>query len=169
MKEVIHVESFLDLIFSNLFLIIIVLSSIFGMLNKNKEEKEKNPSRPKPVQTPSRPINKSERPSRPIERSKPVAMKSVEEQQHEQMERLRERFKIDESDNFNETDLSERKTNLTAITKKNVGSSKSKLNKELELKYNQKSVIQGIMMSEILGAPRSRKPYRSVIEERKIK
>lgn len=170
-------ESFIEFIFSNLFLVIVILSGIFSMFNKNKEEKKRNSNRPKPAQTPSRkmkekqpPIRTQERRTRSYEtKPEPVQMKSVEDQQQEQMERLRERFttSVNETvENMNSSDIAKSKARLNSLAKKETSFQK---NPQVELNLNQKSVLQGIMMSEVIGTPRARKPYRSIIQERQIK
>lgn len=160
--------SFLELIFSNLFLFIIIITSIFSLLNKNKEEQKKKSNQPRPAHPRPRPINKQEHPTRTVKQPEPVAMKSIENQQEEQMERLREKFQTNVKDKLESLrDSTKSEVNLETITKNKVGT--SKMNQQVNLKFNQKSILQGIMMSEILGPPRSRNRYRSVIEERQIK
>ncbi|WP_156291107.1 hypothetical protein [Oceanobacillus salinisoli] len=168
-------EGFLEAIFSNFFLILIILSGIIGFFRNNannarEEQKEKQLNRPKPASTPPSHKKRPENPSRTGNRPDPATTVSMEKQQQEQMERLADQLKtttrdtiknISEQYNTSEETILQPKNNLTK--------EQAQLKKEINTSLNQKGLIQGIIMSEVLGAPRGRKPYRSVIEERKIK
>lgn len=92
-------DAILDAIFSNFFLILVILSGIFSFFKKNAEEQKKNkkPNKPKTipktVQTSSRKTQTTNK--RPVYTSKmedtmeeSVQQPSIGEQQKAQMERL---------------------------------------------------------------------------------
>lgn len=167
-------DAILDAIFSNFFLILVILSGIFSFFKKNAEEQKKNkkPNKPKTipkiVQTSSRKTQTTNK--RPVYTSKmedtmeeSVQQPSIGEQQKAQMERLAKKINtnkeigrtIEQGPSFSNSEILKTK--------------KIKKRSDFNMQLKSNDLVQGIILSEVLGSPRSKKPYRSVIKERKVK
>lgn len=169
-------EAILEAIFSNFFLILVILSGIFSFFKKNAEDQKKNnapkqKNRPKTVQPSSR---QTETKTRPVYTSKmedtikeSVQQVSIEERQKAQMERLAEKFNTSKEIGRTIEQGTEFGKSFSNSKIKNTKQIKKSANFNMRLKRN--DLVQGIIFSEVLGSPRSKKPYRSVIEERKMK
>ncbi|WP_068674339.1 hypothetical protein [Oceanobacillus sp. Castelsardo] len=171
-------EAILEAIFSNFFLILVILSGIFSFFKKNTEDQKKNktPSKqktkPKTVQPSARSTETTKK--RPVYTSKiedtiqeSLQQLSVEEQQKAQMERLAEKFNTNKE--IGRTieqglDFSQSFSNSKILKTKQI---EKRTDFNMRLKRN--DLVQGVILSEVLGSPRSKKPYQTVIEERKMK
>ncbi|RKQ37827.1 hypothetical protein [Oceanobacillus halophilus] len=167
-------EGFLEAIFSNFFIILIIISGIIGFFRNNsgEEQKKKQTMHPKPTQTPSGPSSRQPRRPEPMKKEEPKPSISIENQQQDQMERLAGRFNMttkQSMDAISQNRIGNEDTLLESKSKNNLSKEKAELKKEIGSNLTGKGLVQGIIMSEVLGAPRGRKPYRSVIRERQIK
>ncbi|AXI09494.1 hypothetical protein CUC15_11440 [Oceanobacillus zhaokaii] len=174
---------FLDLIFDNFFIVVIIISAIMGLFGKKSDETEKKKpqsNRPKPAPNPvsRRQQNERERanrtpgsnqsrsnvphPSKPM-----VSTMSIEEQQKAQIERLKGNFKA--LDNKANNDFSHHAFVANPLEKSVNELSKEQANYKKQLRTNltRKGLVNGIIMSEVLGSPRARNPYQSIVEQRK--
>lgn len=154
--------------------------AIIGIINAigkgNKQQEKNQPKRnnrpanvPRPTATPS---GGNANPRQPV--NKPtVTSITIEEQQKQQMERLANRLSANVQDskshngNQDHTLGSAIKDQIKhqSLTKQEIG--KERFRKQIKNGLNQQGLVQGIIMSEVLGPPRARKPYRSVIVERR--
>ncbi|MCG5103086.1 hypothetical protein [Oceanobacillus alkalisoli] len=183
-------DAIFEFIFGNMFLVILIISGIIGMLSSNKEQQKKQqqqrPTRPQQGQqqrqsTPRRsaPPSRTEAKPRPQEvvvtaHTEPdgtvtsTTTKSIEEAQEAQMERLQRKYTaadmsitdgnvIGEGDFFNEQQLQ---------TLKQFSEEQKVLKKDIRKSLRNKGLINGIIMAEVLGRPRSLKPYQNVTSER---
>jgi hypothetical protein len=97
----------------------------------------------------------------------------VEEQQKQQVERLKERMNTGTNvslESLSDQDLSIGPTIQDAIKHhslqdKNV--KKEQFKKDVKTGLNYKGLVNGIIMSEVLGPPRARKSFRSVAADRR--
>lgn len=167
----------MEWIFENLFLIIVIISGIIGFFNqdsKDKNKKDNNKKKPfdipKPTPTPSGGRKTNPEPTQTINRPKPTNL-SVEEQQQEQLKRLASQLKTASSHQLeNISNKSHRSfEQITDLQRETFSEKQRELKKQIGSNLGRKGLVQGIIMSEVLGPPRARKPYRSIIEERKIK
>lgn len=176
----------MDWIFDNMFLVIIIISGIISVLSggkKNEEAKKKRQSTPpqnRPQQRqqtakstmshqPSRNKRVQPRAERQIyrEESRPdISAGSVEEQQKEQMERLRSRYQTASRGDLE--DLADKFKDLV-VERQNEEESlgKREMKKRVSGNLDGKGLVNGIIMAEVLGAPRAKKPYRNAIQARK--
>jgi hypothetical protein len=171
-------EAILEAIFSNFFLILVILSGIFSFFKKNAEDQKKNNSpkqktRPKTVQPSSRQTETKTK-TRPVYTSKmedtikeSVQQVSVEERQKAQMERLAEKFNT--SKEIGRTIVQDTEIGKSISNSKIKNSKQIKKSANFNMRLKRNDLVQGVIFSEVLGSPRSKKPYRSVIEERKMK
>lgn len=174
---------FLELIFDNIFVVIIIISAIMGLFGKKSEEAEKQKqqgNRPKPAPNP---VSRSQRNVRPEanrttgskqtksnvpQSSKPmVSTISIEEQQKAQIERLKNTFNSVENNAID--DISHHAFVANPITKSINELSKEQANYKKQIRTNltRKGLVNGIIMSEVLGSPRARNPYQSIVEQRR--
>ncbi|TMN20998.1 hypothetical protein [Lentibacillus cibarius] len=99
-----------------------------------------------------------------------VSTASIEELQDEQRKQLAERMDQDSTVN----DEQPQKHEHDAITNHQTGEKRNnatikqqKLKKQMVNNLNRTGLANGVIMSEVLGQPRARKPYQSVIAQRK--
>ncbi|RDW19232.1 hypothetical protein CWR48_09315 [Oceanobacillus arenosus] len=174
---------FFQLIFDNIFVVIIIISAIMGLFGKKPEDAEKRKhqnNRPKPAPNP---VSRGQQNARPEpsrttgskqtrgnvpKPTKPmVSTISIEEQQKAQMERLK--GTINSGENNAIDDLSHHAFVEDPITTSINELSKVQANYKKQIRTNltRKGLVNGIIMSEVLGSPRARKPYQSIVEQRK--
>ncbi|RDW21765.1 hypothetical protein [Oceanobacillus chungangensis] len=174
---------FFDLIFDNFFIVVIIISAIMGLFGKKSEDAEKKKqqsNRPKPAPNPVSRSQRNERQeanptagskqarSNTPQASKPmVSTISIEEQQKAQIERLKGKYNSGQNKAIN--DLSHHALVESRVTQSVSELSKEQANYKKQLRENltRKGLVNGIIMSEVLGSPRARNPYRSVVEQRK--
>ncbi|MFD1850238.1 hypothetical protein [Oceanobacillus bengalensis] len=168
----------MEWIFDNFFIILVILSGIFGLFGKKEEEKkEKKTNQPRPTPTPSGGYQTSKRSQTPVERKQPTVTLSVDEQKKEQLDRLAGQLKTKSIHSFEDISQQRMKdSSHYAFDNRSIHNpveqlsrDQVKLKEEISNNLSKKGLIQGIIMAEVLGPPRATKPYRSVIEERKIK
>ncbi|WP_047986326.1 hypothetical protein [Ornithinibacillus californiensis] len=150
---------------------------IFGILkslsgNKTEQDQQRKPDRPNQVPKPTpTPSGGRSKPKQPVYESNPSKV-YAEEQQRKQMEQLASRMNTQV--NVSVGDISQQDLSLgTAIQDEIKNHSLDATNenmeqfkKDVKTGLNSKGLVQGIIMSEVLGPPRARKPYRNVITER---
>ncbi|WP_085991869.1 hypothetical protein [Oceanobacillus senegalensis] len=165
-------EGLFEAIFSNFFLILIVISGIIGFFRNNsgEDQKKKQSNRPMRPETPSNRNQRADSHSKPINQSSPTMTMTVEEQQQQQMERLASRLKTNANqpldDNTENPMINE---NLAGLSSHNYSKEQKELKRQIGTNLKGKGLIQGIIMSEVLGSPRGRSPYRNVIQKRQMK
>ena len=175
---------FFQLIMDNIFIIILVISGIIGFFSSNKEEQKKQQQQqrkeqqrprqtePKPTPTPSGPRE----PRRPevyrrteMEPSEPdvITTASIENEQKSQMEKLQARYGISSSSTIGE-DIAHQGLKFRESLKPldDLSEEKEVLKNDIKQSLRNKGLINGIIMAEVLGKPRSLKPYESVSLER---
>lgn len=183
----------MDWIFENLFLIIIIISGIVAFLGdskKKQEEQKKEQSRPPNKQVPSRQRQqrspqemrtrqqtqrqtqrKREQPraERQVYRegARPdISAGGIEEQQRKQMERMTNRYQTSSQE-----DVEDAKQNFKdlIVDRKDEADSpgKNEMKKRVSGNLDGKGLVNGIIMAEVLGPPRAKQPYRSIVQRRK--
>lgn len=186
-------DSFFDLIFSNIVPIIVVLAGILKFMSAKKENESKNDRHKKhvPTQRPgpgspahrrnqhgpatvpkppsTTPSGTSKTASKPAyeKQTSASASSSFEDQQKKQMERLAGRMNtieaiknMEDMDNHHQVLQGLEHSNESAIKRKKA------FRKQMGRQLTRGGLIEGIIMSEVLGAPRARKPYKSVVARR---
>lgn len=187
-------EEIIDFIFSNFIIVLIIiggLAKLFGGDNKEQQEKRTNRT-PSPIETrqqttttqhqtaekyKQRPINDQARPNQVGEDSSIGEATSIGEQQQKQLEQLAGKMKteaIQDFDNLSNQADTEHKIMTPSFSKglhekASVNSNnkpKKEVKKQMQNRLSRKGLIESVIMAEILGPPRARKPYKSVITER---
>ncbi|WP_042145992.1 hypothetical protein [Paucisalibacillus sp. EB02] len=176
------------------FIVYGIIRALGGAKETEQQQKPNRPNVPRPTATPSggqdnpkRTVYKSSNsedhkkteqtrhsPKQTVYTSTPTNV-YAEEQQKQQVERLKERMNTgtsDAHDSLSQQDLSIGPTIQDAIKHhslqdKNV--KKEQFKKDVKTGLNYKGLVNGIIMSEVLGPPRARKPFRSVTVERSKK
>lgn len=176
-----------EFIFGNMFLVILIISGIIGMFSNNREQQQQRPNRPEQPQTRQqkqpRPVPTSTRQETVRQRPKEVVTsksetepkdttvtlatpKRMEEEQKAQMERLQDRvtdLTITDGDVIGEDDFISRQQ---IEVSKSLSEEQKVLKRDIRRSLQNKGLINGIIMAEILGEPRSVKPYQSVTSNR---
>lgn len=169
-------DGFFDVIFGNLFLILAVVYGIIGFLsnyNKDKQKKQKKQQQRRsmrPVQERTQPaareVKKPEEAE--VQWTQPVSAEEVIHQEQQlQMERLEAKYGVTSSNEI-EDDLRLDDLQFQEPLTRNVELSEEQkvLKKDLKGSLKGSGLINGVIMAEVLGKPRSLKPYQSVIQER---
>lgn len=181
-------ESFLDFIFGNLFFVILILVSLFSFINNLGQNQKKKAERAsseqqrekrtlddpfkrlqdmlenieQKVETAIEPeqANKQET-KQSNKREEMVKAASIEEQKEAQIERIKEQLV---SPSF----ADERAATLHNIVK-NTEQDRSikKPSFNLEQRLNHQGLVDSIIMAEVLGPPRARKPHRRMVSDRR--
>lgn len=148
-------------------IILVILAIIGGIssLFKDKltEQPKKNPdqpSRPTPP-VPDSSQGKQEDQSRYEPSQKEIEM---QEQRDSQMQQLAERMNVNTEENEEEHSVDLDNT-LKEPTKEKK-TPETDMEKRVRNNLNRQGLIDGIIMSEVLGSPRARKPHQSAITKR---
>lgn len=175
----------LDLIFSNpLFLILIIggLISLFrsGSGNKNEQQQQRSQSPRQPEQSRQRQPGMGQHSPQSQSKERVVRTTSSEERRQKQLEHLTSQFGGDTKDikqdavaNSNEhSGLTSRPKIADKRRKAETASlhneqTKRRLRKKFQNNLTRNGLIDSVVMSEVLGSPRARKPYESVVNQRR--
>lgn len=154
--------------------ILIILAIIGGLAGflKDKSDKDTNKQKrtvnsPKPSPTPSGGAGGMARNDHQPQYSEEKT--SIEEQQQEQRDRLADRMNtatqqaiderkhdaiLNENDNDNQSD-------------KELSVEQKRFKRRIKNNLNQKGLVNSVIMAEVLGSPRAKKPYQSIVQQRR--
>lgn len=165
-------DQLIELIFDNLFFVVIIIGAIFSMFKgkENKEEQQERQQVPQQIKTtPSVPKSNQPRHVKThAERKKAELQLSVEEQRAEQMKQLA-------------MNVGSQHTSISTISQVKPGDGRRSLEiNDLTSNYNhekfkgnfkesltKEGLVNSIVMAEVLGVPRARNPYQSVTAKRR--
>lgn len=175
-------EALLELIFGNFFIVLLIIVGILGFLRDNaakqKEEERRRRNRPtRPAPQTSRAPQPSRTDSGTSGRTvletvrDTISNTTIEDQQKEQMDKLASRFNTKTNEAIDEVreDISTTKSVLLERDKTELSKEQKQIKRGVTQSLEGKGLINGIIMAEVLGPARARKPYRSVVAERKNK
>ncbi|OZU89930.1 hypothetical protein CIL03_01970 [Virgibacillus indicus] len=153
---------------SNGYIIFIIIAGIIGFLknssNKQKEEQQKRPNKsPRSRTAPS-----GGKPKQKVyvdNEADRVYTSSIEDKQNEQMEQLANRYRT--SGDQSMKDLEHSAFNDLSKSEIDLSQKRSHLKREIGSNLEGKRLINGIILSEVLGPPRAQKPYRSIVSQRR--
>lgn len=184
-------DAIMEFIFSNFIIILIIVGAITKLLGGNNEEeqqKKKTTQRPSSRgSVPTKPRGQSSqtsrgtasRPTQTVSNDAPSTTVnqpvSVEEEQERQLKRLAGQMDAAKKESFEE--LSEQidhqnlerygKELLQEVRRSSRHKNKTKMEQQFKNKMTKKGLAESIVMAEILGPPRAKKPYESIITTRK--
>lgn len=179
-------------ILDNLYLVIIIVFGIISFLSnsgKKQEEQEKKQSRPpnNPTQTRQRQQRSSsqgagtqQQAQTQRKREQPRAQRqvykegerpdisagSIEEQQKKQMERMANRYQTSSQENLEDVEQNFNDLKVDRKSEENAPG-RTEMKKRVSGNLDGKGLVNGIIMAEVLGSPRAKKPYRSIVQRRK--
>ncbi|TQS74579.1 hypothetical protein DX933_11635 [Ornithinibacillus gellani] len=182
-------DELFDLIFGNPILIIIIIGALYRFFsNAEKEQGEKKEKpwdkprhapTPRPARTPSGPRQTASKTMSQAKQQKQTketthtTSPTVEEMQQQQLEKLAGKYKT----NLNQSASGKKNGHLhhglgASIDDevKNpdaINHHKRRFKKQIRNKLNQRGLVDSIVMAEVLGPPRARKPYQTILEQRK--
>ncbi|MFD1066359.1 hypothetical protein [Oceanobacillus locisalsi] len=184
----------MDWIFDNLYLVIIILFGIISFLSssgKKEEEQKKKQSTPpnNPTQTRQRQQQSSSQGAgtqqqsqvqRQRQREQPRAQRqvyqegerpdisagSIEEQQQKQMERMADRYQTSSQEDLEDAEQNFKGLKVERKSEENAPG-RAEMKRRVSGNLEGKGLVNGIIMAEVLGSPRAKKPYRSIIQKRK--
>ncbi|SDQ48851.1 hypothetical protein SAMN05216232_1790 [Virgibacillus subterraneus] len=153
--------------------ILIILAIIGGLAGFLKDKSDTNSNKQKRTASSPRP---SPAPfggaGETVSNNQPqstVAKTSIEEQQQEQRERLADRMNTDTQKALDErkhdaiiTDNSENRE-----PDRELSAEQKRFKRRIKNNLNQKGLVNGVIMAEVLGSPRATKPYQSVVKQRR--
>lgn len=146
--------------------ILILVGGLIGVFGKSENRKQTSDQ-----QSPNRPTQTTQTRRQTEQRKRTVHERqqeniqtlSIEEQRDQQMERLREQIKTgghrlpEQSKTSSPQVVHSHKTSYEF----------EEFKKDMKRNLTKQGLIDSIIMAEVLGSPRARKPYRSIIYERK--
>jgi len=165
-------DGLIDLVLENpLFLIILIggIVSLFKGKSEQAEESESTTNKPKPrsVEDLFERAHQRER-TRSTEkvRTEPISSKTIEELREEQMLRFAGQADDDEDQQKND-EYTSRSSNRIMEENTKVNHKKQAFKQNFNKSLTRKGLVNSVIMAEVLGAPRARKPYQSVITKRR--
>ena len=175
------IENLIDFVFNNLFIVIIVIAIVSNLISGSKKTRNQNEQKEadyssstgeSETKEPETLESKIERNLKKFENifepekvyeekfseSKPVEKKmtSIEEQRKKQRDALANRFQT-----MTDTDFSKDKRSLDLAPVMGQNKKTSITKKNLKKRMTKKGLQESIIMAEVLGKPRSLKPYNS--------
>lgn len=185
-------EAIMEFIFSNFIIILIIVGAITKLLGGNHEEeqqKKKTTQRtPSRGSAQSRPRGQSSQTSSGTTRQPTYTGSnnapssttmnqsvSIGEEQERQLKRLAGQMDAAKKESFEELSTQidhqnpERygKELLQEVSRNSRYKNKTKMEQQFKNKMTKKGLAESIVMAEILGPPRAKKPYESIISTRK--
>lgn len=163
----------IDLILENPLFLIILIGGIVSLLrgkSENTEENQPETKRPKPAQA-----ENAFEPSRQRERSRsaetiktePVASRSIEELRQEQMLRFSGQADSDEDQQVNKSRKISNKIRKESTRSRDIRQNEKVFKNNFNQSLTKKGLVNSVIMAEVLGAPRSRRAYQTVITKRR--
>lgn len=166
-------EGLIDFIFSNPFLLILIiggLMSLFKRKTEQPEQEQKNvPNRPLPMPAETRmeTVKEKTRPPKlePQPVNKKMEVRPVEQYRQQQMEELKNRLNVN-NERVNHYKGSDQnvKSHVHSLTSKN---DKRPFKRHFKDNVTRSGLINSVIMSEVLGPPRAMKPYEGMPYKRK--
>ncbi|SHF68138.1 hypothetical protein [Ornithinibacillus halophilus] len=155
-----------------LMLILSALSKLFGGDKGQEKKKQQPPVRPRTQSTPRPTPTPSGGQSQRTRRESTVQTISIEDQQKQQMERLAGQMRTTVDQSLNEYSNDEiKKTSLSEPMKKHkkdvLNKKQANFKKRMKNNLHRDGLANSVIMAEVLGPPKARKPYRSVVADRK--
>lgn len=170
------VDELFKAILGNPFLLIIVIGGIVSLLKgkSGDKEKESQPAqrspKPAPVAQPfDRQVQRNYNQTKDENKQEPIHTLSMEDQREKQIERLAGHIQTtsepEHSGLKNRPKVADARR-LEEIKQLASSYDQKKFKKDFKTSLTSKGLINSVVMAEVLGSPRSRKPYQSVIKNR---
>lgn len=163
----------IDLILENPFFLIILIGGIISLLKGKSEKVEEDQpatNRPKTAQA-ENPFERSRQRERTRSaekvRTEPISSKSIEELREEQMMRFSGQVDSEEDQEEKDTDKVSDRVRKEVVGKKITNRHKKEFRNDFNQSLTKKGLVNSVIMAEVLGAPRARKPYETVITKRR--
>lgn len=164
-------EGLFEAIFSNGFIILAAIAGIIGFFKDSfskdtdkENERRTKPNKPVPpfgggaTKVGSQPTKRTER------EGGSISAASASEQKQRQMDQLAEQMGADLQEPIE--DLVQQVQSVQSQRQVTEGHlQKQKMKRQVANNFTREGLINGIIMSEVLGKPRAKKPYRSVVSE----
>lgn len=175
------ISNLIEAIFDNFFIVIVIVAGIIGFFKdksgkQQQQEQRKTQSKPRPTATPSGSYQRkpAEDPRTSRAKQQAVAAKTVAEQQREQMKQLANKYHTSANQAIGDMSYKAfKKDNNSVKRKKSKSHSRSygqnQFKRQMSNNLGRKGLINSVVMAEVLGQPRARKPYQSVSVERRRK
>lgn len=174
-------EEIVDLIFNNIFVVLAVVAGVIGFLKNSvskEQEAEKKDTRPKRPNRPTPPFggetkrqwhDPTKRRQVPKKEAPTVTNNTSTQELKPQMDQLVQQVETSFMENVDEFSSSAHSTTLKRSLKSQPKSDqlRTKMKRQVSSNLTQKGLVNGIIMAEVLGPPRAKKPYRSVLAERR--
>jgi hypothetical protein len=135
-----NLDALLEVIFENIFLVVIIVSGLLSVFKRNQKQEESKPKK-KPYTIRTDEIQKNEVP---------------EKREKASFESIANTYKSPESRLRSNPNQGINKVETILPSKKKV-----KSNKQKKIIHTKNEVVSGIIWSEIIGKPRSKQSYRS--------
>lgn len=166
-------EQLIQVIVDNLFIILIIISGIIGFLGKNRsenDEKEKRPqskrSRPGTASS-RRQTNTRERYSERQPAENASSRTTLAEQHREQMEQLAGKLNTETKEALNDLSSDISQENSLREPAPELSKKQEEFRGQIKRNLNREGLINGIIMSEVLGPPRAKRSFRREAAERR--
>lgn len=168
------ISNLMEAIFGNIFILIAIVAGIIGFFKNGSDNKgdQQSPNQPRPTSTPSGRTNMpSQRTSTSTNtQHSTVDTSSVEERHQRQLDQLADRYATTKRSANSIPDNLQRSSSLREGKEKKeeqLSTKQKKFKKRFDRNLTKQGVANGVIMAEILGPPRAKKPYRSVTSKRK--
>lgn len=169
-------ESFLEFIFANFFIVLIVVGFIINFFSKNRNEEERKQQRerresPLPDLRETRTYDRAretvQQTKQQLEQRTEATAKTIEEQRQEQYERLRSQYQTAYNEEDAKKALNQAVQGQTSIKRKE---EVAKVDIHLDKKLTSaEGLIESVIMAEVLGPPRALNPYQNIVAKRKYR
>jgi hypothetical protein len=168
----------MDWIFDNFFIVIVIIAGIYGFLKdktqKQKQQQRKAQNKSRSTATPAdaaRQQRQGQHSQKNVSRPKQqqtVAMKTIGEQKKDQMNQLANKYKTNTSQVTTQDKVSHKAFigGRARNPKQDHLHTAHGFKKQMKNNMGRKGLINSIVMAEVIGPPRAKKPYKSIIDRR---
>ncbi|ALX48121.1 hypothetical protein [Lentibacillus amyloliquefaciens] len=152
-----------------IFIILAIIASLSGFFKDNKDSDTKVPPRRnnQPGPSPSTGGNTGEWTQQEELPQSAEVPATIEEQQQEQRKQLAERMNTAGKEQAEKRGHDAILRHNTRDSGNDLSLERKRAKKQMRNNLTRTGMINGVIMSEVLGQPRAVKPYRSIIAERK--
>ncbi|MFD1363016.1 hypothetical protein [Lentibacillus salinarum] len=155
-----------------IFIILAIVAALSGFFKdnaqNNRDTSERRQNKPVPAPFPSGGEDKTaDSPHRETETVPTDVAESIEERQYEQRKQLAERMNKTEQTQTPDSEHDGIKQHITREPGNELTAEQQKMKRQMNHNLTRTGLVNGVIMSEVLGQPRAIKPYRSIVAQRK--
>ena len=172
-------DELINLVVKNPFILILIIGALYSLFkgkpkpetdNREQQQHQQREQRRQTIQNRKEQVQTSQRKEQKRSnqsKGQKLGQLSIEEQRERQMKRLKSQMASPEHQSFKHKDNVAEKRREAEVQQLHNSLEQQKFKRKVKSGLTKEGLLNSIVMAEVLGPPRAKKPYKSVIEERK--